>query len=471
MLCIAVGIMLQQINQANDSSYFRNLNGCISDAQQAALDKDVGPSEPTNFRILCDRLESCLPKHPPLYRESVVRPYVSSLKVLDNVGFSQILLRDPNRISLAGLMLDIAQAILQHGEGYNKKVLDALQEVVSDLYDGFLSAEDRRDVKNPDLGTIAPLVKWGSGELGPYTWPVDCTIDFGINTAIISFPISNAKRGILAWASLGHETSGHDILNADIGLRQELRDCLYNAMQNSNVASMLPDYWASRIEETASDVLGILNMGPAAGIALIGYLRAIRAADGGRPQLWNIGPREDYHPADILRGYLAASVVSLLNFSKADIWAEAIRSEADRDLKTIKLGESDTEVSSEDAKESALIAATCLVQTKMRCLENHAFGEIQNWHDSDDRIVRQIRSVLRTADSSSEDYADEGVYAAHVVSAAVVEALQGNTEVSVLFERMIDLLKTLHDKNPCWGPLYVKYPGNVSPLRAYIRYR
>lgn len=462
--------MLQQLNLARGINYFRNLESCILEAQQAAQNRNMGPTEPTNFSALRDRLGACLSKHPPLYCENVVKPYISSLNALGDSGFSQVILRDPKREGEAGLMLDIAQAILQQGEGYNKKALDALQEVVSDLYDGFLSAEDRRDVKPPDLEIVAPLVKWGNTESGPYTWPIDCTIYFGVKAAIVSLPAANAQQGIFAWAALGHETTGHDIINADTGLRQELRNCLYNAMQNANVASMLPDYWASRIDETASDVLGILNIGPAAGIALIGYFRALNAAGGGKPQLRNVGPSNDPHPADILRGYLAASVVSLLNFSKADRWATAIEAETDKDLDTIKLGESSTKITLEDAKESALIAANCLVQTKMECLENHALGEIQNWHDDDENIVRQIRSILKIADPLPELYAKENVYAAHVVAAAVVEALQGNIEVDVIFVRMIDMLKTLHDKNPSWGPLYVKYPGNVVPLNAYIPY-
>jgi exonuclease I len=41
-------------------------------------------------------------------------------------------------------MLDIAHSILQNGEGFNEKATDSFQEVRSDLYDGFLSAEDRK---------------------------------------------------------------------------------------------------------------------------------------------------------------------------------------------------------------------------------------------------------------------------------------------------------------------------------------
>jgi hypothetical protein len=104
----------------------------------------------------------------------------------------------------------------------------------------------------------------------------------------------------------------------------------------------------------------------------------------------------------------------------------------------------------------------------MTCLDNHAFGEIQNWKDSDEKIVKKIRSILKISDPLPE-LSDKGVYAAHVVAASVVEALQGNTSVPEIFERMISILKTLHDKNPSWGPVYVRHSGDIVPLRAYIQ--
>ncbi len=322
----------------------------------------------------------------------------------------------------------------------------------------------------PDLEAIAPLVKWGTPKSGPYTWPTDDTINFGVKTAIVNLPASNAQHGILAWAALGHETAGHDIIHVDKGLSQELRGCILNALNDSDVPSMLPDYWASRIDETASDVLGILNMGPAAGIALIGYFRALNAVWTGAPILRNVGPDGDLHPADILRGYLAASVVRLLNFSKSNEWATAIEVETNKDLTTIRLGSSNTIIKLDEAKRSTDIVAACLVQTKMRCLNNYALGDIQNWYDTDEQKVKHIRSILRAEDPLPELY-DRETYAAHVVAAAVIEALQRNIDISMLLERMIDILKIMHDRNPSWGPLYVAHPGNVTPLMAYVPLR
>ena len=456
--------MRKEAVQSEDMAYFRNLYQCIYDASDAARSKDNGPVDCIKFKELGSRLEACLPKLPPIYREELCKPYVNSLEKLGEAGFDQVLLMDPEKTDEACLMLDIAQAILQHGEGYKKIATDALQEIVSDLYDGFLSAEDRHDIKLPDLETIAPIIKWGSPKSGPYTWPADSTANFGVKTAVVNFPPAHAQCGLLAWAALGHETAGHDIIHADIGLSRELKDRLWKAMQEANLAPPFPEYWASRIDETASDVLGILNMGPAAGISLIGYFRGLNFAWIGKPTLRCIGPTDDPHPADMLRGYLAASVVKLLNFSKASLWSAAIEAETDKDLTTILLGEK--RIETHDAKLSVDIVASCLVNGKMRSLENHAFGEIQNWSDNDEMIVEHIRSLLKANDPLPELYS-KGTYAAHVVAAAVLEALMGNAGIPTIFARMIDVLKVMHDKNPSWGPLYIRNPGDVVPQKAW----
>jgi hypothetical protein len=455
-----------RMTEAENITYFQNIYIRTQEALEAARDGNIGPSDPINYHELQKRLEVCQSRLSPLYRSNVGGPYMRTLGKMGESGFNQILARDVSREADAGLMLDIAQAILQHGEGYNKKMTDAYQEVVSDLYDGFLSAADRNGIKSPDFEVIAPLVKWGDPESGPYTWPSDATSSLGVKTAIVSLPAANAQHGILAWATLGHETAGHDILHADNGLQEELGKCIRNALKNADVNDMLPNYWATRIDETASDVLGMLNMGPAAGISLVGYFRALNAAYGKEPILRNVGPESDPHPADGLRGYLAASVVRLLNFGKAGVWAEAIEGEVDKDLTVIKLGSNNVIIAADEAKRAADVVASCLVKTKVRSLDDHALGEIQNWNDSDEQIVRKIRASLRVSDPIPGLYGAE-TYAAHVVAAAIVEALQGNTGLSVLFERMISTLKIMHDKNPSWGPLYVKHPGNITLLRAY----
>ena len=104
-----------------------------------------------------------------MYRDAIFQPFVDHLNQIGEAGFTAILTSDPAREREAGLMLDIVDVILQNGEGYNWIATDSFQEIVSDLYDGFLSAEDRRGINPPDKGKIPPLVKWGRPDHGPYT--------------------------------------------------------------------------------------------------------------------------------------------------------------------------------------------------------------------------------------------------------------------------------------------------------------
>jgi hypothetical protein len=442
-----------------------NLVECIEDSRLAALDGDAGPADPTNYSQLVGRLEASREKLPPLYRDAVFEPFTNTLRGLGPTGFVEVLMRDPSREGMAGLMLDIAHTVLQNGEGYAERATDGFEEVVSDLYDGFLSAEDRRGIKPPDLGTIAPLVKWGNPDFGPYTWPGDATKIFGVKCAVVNLPPANGRRGLLAWAALAHETAGHDLLHADKGLEAEVADRVEAALLQAKFPADMAEYWASRIDETASDVLGILNMGPAAGIGLIGYFRALNAAFTHVSKLRNSGSRQDPHPADILRGFLAASTVRRLKFRGAGAWADVIEEETHKDVSTIVL--EGNAVTEEDARRSADVVAKTIMQEKMKNLENHSFCSIQNWRNSDDVIISQLRQILTTATPLPSSFA-EGIYAAHAVAAGAIAALAGEGSTTQIFERMLTVLKTMHDGNPSWGPLFVVHPGNIRADRAYI---
>jgi hypothetical protein len=433
---------------------FSNLPECVAEMKRTFLDTDVGPNHLNNYPDLRRRLEASEKKLPPLYRKNAFQPFKEVLDSLGADGFQMLLQRDESAV-----MEDIAQAILQNGEGYQERATDGFQEVVSDLYDGFLSDENRWGMKKPDISKIAPLVKWGNPEDGPYTWPVDITSQFfSINTAIVNLPPSVSRYGVLGWASLGHETAGHDILHADEGLLAEMQQALWQALKDAKLPRGLPEYWAERIDETASDVLGILNMGPAAGIGIIGLLRGVRGSRGDAV-LSTVGPDGDEHPCDIVRGYLAASVVRLLSFDGRDAWADAIEAETDRDRSSsINLG--GRVVTVEDAKKSAEIAAKTISKGKMKAMGYRPFLDIQDWKNEDEAVVGELVLPLTTS-ASLEDSLAGGYYAAHAVAAAVVAALRKGADLPVIFDRMQLLLKIMHDKNPSWGPLYIAHPGVV----------
>jgi hypothetical protein len=426
------------------------LRACVEDARLAALERTDGPPDPATFAPLVARLERAAAKLPPTYRRAVAEPLLARLRELGPGGFARLLAEDPERQGAARLVLDLAQAVLQPAEGYQAKATAALQEVVSDLYDGFLSAEDRCGVKPPDRGVIAPLVRWGSAEAGPYTWPVTATASFGAGAAVVSLPAANASRGILAWAALAHETSGHDLLGADDGLRDELAERVRSGLLAEKLPLALADYWADRIDETASDVLGVLDMGPAAAVGLVGYFRALNGAWGGTPALRNVGRAEDPHPADIARAYLAAETVRLLGFEGAGRWADRLVAEADRDLGRIRLG--DVAVTAAVAKASAAAVARTIVRTRLDALEGHALGEIQGWSDRDEAIVASLRSRMREGGGAAAGSYAAGTYAAHAVAAGVYEAVSGAAPPAQVMGAMIAVLDAMHARNPGFAP-------------------
>ena len=441
------------------------LPACVEDARLAWLDTDRGPPDPTKYAALLTRLNGAPAKLPPLYRDAAAEPFLAAIQHLGADNFAAVLKSDPKRESTAGLMLDVAQAILQHADQYQKRPLAAFQELISDLYDGFLSAEDRRGVKTPDFEVIAPVVKWGSPDSGPYTWPVDATRTFGLTVGVVNLPPSNARLGLCAWAALGHECGGHDILHADRGLLSELDDRVGAALVKAKLGTRMANYWSSRIDETASDVLGVLNLGPAAGIGLIAYFRGINAALGWGPKLSSEGPADDPHPGDLVRGYLAAEAVRLLLFSEAKAWGDAIATETDKDAAAIVLA--GTHFTLAQVKKAAKVVAGTIAMTRLDALDGHAFAEIQNWRDRDEDVVARLRPTLTAAVDAPVSF-DSDAYAAHVVSGAVVLALEGAAPIPRLFTRMLAVMDAMHDANPSWGPLYVVHPGDIARDLVFV---
>jgi len=206
-------------------------------------------------------------------------------------------------------------------------------------------------------------------------------------------------------------------------------------------------------------VLGILNLGPAAAVGVLAYFRGINAALGWGPVLSSEGDADDPHPADIVRGWLGAECVRLLKFSNAGAWADALTKETDKDVTKVVLG--GMHVTTATAKKSAAIVAQTIAADKLDALDGHALSEIQNWRNHDETLVANLIEPLTMAVDLPGRYAG-GTYAAHVVSAAVMAALQYPNAIPVIFDRMLGALKVMHDANPSWGPLYVVHPGDVA---------
>jgi hypothetical protein len=433
---------------AADPLSLAGLGACVEDARAAAVRPGDGPPDPASFAPLRARLARAAATLPPAYRRAVAEPLLATLDRLGAAGFGRVLAGDPDRVGEARLLLDAAQAVLQHAEGYEARATAAFQEVVSDLYDGFLSAEARRGVKPPEGGTVPPLVRWGSGADGPYTWPTAATSHLGVGAGVVSLPAANASGGVLAWAALAHETAGHDVVEADRGLEAELGRAVRAGLLADEMGLTLADYWADRVSESAADVLGVLNMGPAAAVSTLGYFRAMNAAFGGPGVLRNVGRSDDPHPADIARAYLVAETVRLLSFEGAAGWADRLEAEADRDVGRIRLG--DVQVTAAVAKASAAAAARAIAGTPLAALEGRSLREIQDWTDRDEAVVAALRRSVREGGAAGAGAYVEGAYAAHAVAAGVYEAVSGAEAPAAALAGMVDVLAAMHARNPAW---------------------
>lgn len=441
-----------------------NLNNCINEIRQANMTPPVVPTfdlYKSNYRRLIADLEAATPTMPYVYQEAAAKPLIQYLRSLGEAQFLRIfsgLLQDNLSQSLQQIIPDACLAVLFHNTSFVQSV-NAFQEIASDLYDSFISEEARvgketgRPINAPTYGVIPPLVKFGNADAGPYTWPCDATTQLlGVRCALVSMPPAQIKGGLLAWSSLGHETSGHDILHADAGLLDELAQKVYATVLSTFQSQGLATYWANCIDESASDVCGYLNMGPSAGIGLIGYFRSL-----GNGKLRNVGFLQGPHPIDLLRGYLAAAVAKRLHFKSGNTWSKTLFNETKKDNDTLFLLDQRTgqysvfPVPLEVAIASTEVVAEVIMRTKLDALQGYSLQDIQDWTDNDQKIMKDLIAALDATGQIPATLRGPGFYAAHVIGASTLAALRQNASVTGIFGKMLAFLQTMHLDNPTWS--------------------
>lgn len=441
-----------------------NLNNCIDEVRNANANPPfVQTFDPyaSNYVQLMADLEAAASHLPHVYQEVAAKPLINFLINLGEDQFLQIFssqATDEQTATLQQILPDAALAVLVYDSQASLGV-NAFEEVVSDIYDSFLSDETRinkqkkgRPIHPPTYGAIPPLVKFGNQDSGPYTWPADATSQIlGMGCAVVSLPPSQLNGGLLAWSSLGHETGGHDVTHADKGLLNELAQKIHHAVLARFRSIELANYWARCTDEISADALGYLNIGPSLGVSLIGYFRAL--GDG---KLRTVGSTSDPHPIDLLRGYFGASVVKRLRFKDAPAWSETIFNETEQDKGELYFVDENGNyipfpVSFEDAVASTDEVARVILKTRLATLELHAFEELENWEDADQAIVDNLVPVLQSGGTLPGNVQGPGFYAAYVVAAATQAGLEAGANLPGIFTNMQVALATMHTENPTWS--------------------
>src|SRR5213078_4364143 len=187
--------------------------------------------------------------------------------------------------------------------------LTRFEAVVSNLYRSFLGEQQRAHISIPLIETLPPLVTFAPApDHGPFTLPADRVRGLtGATIGVVSLPACYAQHPLL-WAALAHETGGHDVMHADPGLLEQLTA---GVLQLDGIPPALRQVWATWIEEIASDVYGILNIGPIYAASLAAFFAALEssraAARGDSPPalgavntILAVSPRglRDAHPVD-----------------------------------------------------------------------------------------------------------------------------------------------------------------------------
>ena len=286
--------------------------------------------------------------------------------------------------------------------------------MVSNLYRSFLAREQRAGLPLPVAEILPPLVTFApAADRGPFTLPIDRVRQFtGALVGVVSLPGCYAAHPLL-WAGLAHETGGHDVIHADPGLIEQL------AAGVAGLAALPPalrPVWAAWIDETASDVYGVLNIGPAFAISLIALFAAIQAQRA--PSAVPLGAVRtalavsgsqmvDGHPVDLLRLHVAMGVVDALtglSAARRAAWLDllgAIAGAAAGGATTIDACDVTTGAVVQHLPLPVMAAAARAVGTHLATARLDALGgasiqDIETWDDADDAAAAAIAAAAAT---------------------------------------------------------------------------
>src|SRR4051794_9824689 len=187
------------------------------------------------------------------------------------------------------LIETLAGAVYQHADDDVATDLHRFLAVISNFYRSFLDARRRLRAGFPLIEQDPPLAMFQhSGQMGPFTVTAENVKQLtGGTVGVVSLPATYRKHPVL-WASLAHETGGHDVLHADEALLPELTAGVKAMFGGGPVGAggltmtqLLGMLWAYWIDESASDIYGVLNIGPSFGHNLGVFFAALNAQGSG----------------------------------------------------------------------------------------------------------------------------------------------------------------------------------------------
>lgn len=298
-------------------------------------------------------------------------------------------------------------AVRDWGEPVYRKPLMRFEAVVSNLYRSFLSNEQRASVSLPLVETIPPLVTFAqSPNAGPFTLPVSSVKSLiHASIGVVSLPGCYAQHPLL-WSALAHETGGHDVLHADPGLLEELSA---GVAKLGGLPHGIGSVWAYWMDETASDVYGLLNVGPSFAITLAALLSTLEAATGGNAPTgamstilpMQAGRLADEHPVGLLRLYVALGAIEVLHglsVAKRQEWISRIEEVAGHaaagatviSVVDVDRGEVIQKLPLQAMADAARKVGAYIATAKLDALGGHSIQDIETWDNTDEQAALSI---------------------------------------------------------------------------------
>jgi hypothetical protein len=377
---------------------------------------DGSPFDAAKMRAVVQARQGLLPA---TYRSSYAAPLIQTLpdvvSQLEQIQQQMLAQGASEKDALAEVKSDadtLVGAVRDWGEKLYHAPLTRFEAVVSNLYRSFLSDEQRASIALPLIETVPPLVTFATNpDQGPFTMPANAVQQFtGSFVGVVSLPASYSDAPLL-WPALAHETGGHDVLHADPGLVEELAS---GVKKLAGVPRTLGAIWASWMDETASDVYGILNIGPSFAISLAAFFSALENAH--HPEkLGTIrtflpvaqGQLLDPHPVDLLRLFVALGVVETLeglSVAQRQDWNAAILGIAEVagggaqtiDVVDVEKKQVVQQLPLGTMADVARRVGGFIASGKFKALQGHSIQEIETWDSSDEQAASEIAAIGAT---------------------------------------------------------------------------
>lgn len=351
--------------------------------------------------------------------------------------------------------------------------------IVSDLFTSFVQKQCQLTPLCRVVERLAPMAMFQShGNYGPFTIVGEVVEKLlGTRIGVVSLPSAYRSHPIL-WMALAHETGGHDVSHASPDLLPELAREVerhfggpYDISENPKPAELQALVWSYWIDQTAADIYGVLNAGPAFAMNVAALFAAINARlDPKRPKPYlrsragaSASGLLDPHPPDILRVALTIGVVESMHHLAAETRAryvadlQEIEEAAAQGATEIELQgavpipgharlQIDVRVPRAEWREAARAVGSLVADVKLKTLGERPVQDIESWCDTDEATTQQLRAALNRGESVARTGDPAQIMAASTL--ALLDDLSRYDVITALVNQALDASFV---DDPLWG--------------------